>query len=89
MKGDNYVGAAEPQLREKLADLYSKVASTFYKPSNSELDNLDALETRFAAGKADFKKIKEKHLSKINKALSKDKVEPLMIKTYDEFVKMQ
>jgi len=89
MKGDNYVGAAEPQLREKMADLYSKVASTVFKPSTAELDNLEALESRFESGKAEFKKIKEKHLPKINKALSKDKVEPLMVKTYDEFVKMQ
>ncbi|MFZ9980705.1 MAG: WD40/YVTN/BNR-like repeat-containing protein [Cyclobacteriaceae bacterium] len=89
MKGDNYVGAAEPQLREKMADLYSKVASSFYKPSKSEIDNLEALESRFNTGKAEFKKIKDKHLPKINKLLSKDKVEPMMIKTYDEFVKMQ
>jgi len=88
MKGDNYVGAAEPQLREKLAELYSKVASSYYKPSKAELDNLEALEARFNSGKADFRKIKEKHLPKINKALSRDQVQPLMIKTYDEFVKL-
>jgi photosystem II stability/assembly factor-like uncharacterized protein len=88
MKGDNYVGAAEPQLREKLALLYSKVASSFYVPSKAELDNMDALEGRFNTGKSDFKKIKEKHLPKINRALYKDKVQPVMIKTYDEFIKM-
>jgi len=89
MKGDNYVGAAEPQLREKLADLYSKVASSFAKPSKAELDNLEALESRFTAGKAEFKKIKEKHIAKINKLLAGDKVEPIMVKPYDEFVRMQ
>jgi hypothetical protein len=88
MKGDNYVGAAEPQLREKLALLYSKVASSFYVPSKAELDNMDALEGRFNTGKSDFKKIKEKHLPKINRALYKDKVQPVMIKTYDEFIKL-
>ncbi|MFM7193982.1 MAG: WD40/YVTN/BNR-like repeat-containing protein, partial [Bacteroidota bacterium] len=87
MKGDNYVGAAEPQLREKLADLYSKVASSFYKPSKAELDNFEALDVRFAQGKADFKKIKEKHFPKVTRMLSKDKVSPVTIKSYEEFVK--
>ncbi len=88
MKGDNYVGAAEPQLREKLSLLYSKVASSFYVPSKAELDNMEALEGRFNSGKSDFKKIKEKHLPKINRVLFKDKVQPVMIKTYEEFLKM-
>jgi photosystem II stability/assembly factor-like uncharacterized protein len=87
-KGDNYVGAAEPQLREKMADLYSKVAQSFYKPNQAELDNLDAIESRFNTGKADFKKIKDKHLSKITGFLSKDGVQPLVLKTFDEFLLM-
>ena len=88
MKGDNYVGAAEPQLREKLSELYSKVASSFYKPSKAELDNFEALESRFVQGKTDFKKIKEKHFPKVTRMLSKDKVAPVTIKSYEEFVKM-
>ena len=36
--GDNYVGAAEPQLREKMADLYSKVASSYDVPSAADLE---------------------------------------------------
>ncbi|MEM9686456.1 MAG: hypothetical protein AAF934_05990, partial [Bacteroidota bacterium] len=38
--GDNYVGSAEPQLREKLATLYSKIASSYTMPTASELENL-------------------------------------------------
>jgi hypothetical protein len=49
---------------------------------------MDALEGRFNTGKSDFKKIKEKHLPKINRALYKDKVQPVIIKTYDEFIKL-
>lgn len=87
-KGDNYVGAAEPQLREKMADLYSKVAQSFYKPNQAELDNLDVIETRFNTGKADFKKIKDKHLPKITGFLSRDGVQPLVLKTFDEYLQM-
>lgn len=86
-KGDNYVGAAEPQLREKMAELYAKVAASYYKPNQAELDNLEAVESRFNTGKADYKKIKDKHLNKVI-ANSKDGVEPLVLKTYEEFLQM-
>ena len=84
-KGDNYVGAAEPQLREKMAELYAKVADSYYKPNQAELSNLEAIESRFANSKADFKKTKDKHLPKVIGA-SKDGVEPLVLKTFEEFL---
>jgi photosystem II stability/assembly factor-like uncharacterized protein len=87
--GDNYVGMGEPQLREDLADLYSKVASSFYRPSASELANQEALEARFATAKADFKKIKDKHLAKVSELRTKNKLEPIVIKSFDEFLKQQ
>ena len=37
--GDNYVGAAEPQLREKLAELFSKLVGSFNPPSAAEIAN--------------------------------------------------
>jgi hypothetical protein len=86
--GDNYVGAAEPQLREKMADLYSKVAQSYYKPNQAEMDNLEAIESRFNNGKADFKKIKDKHLPKITGFNSKDGVQPVVLKTFEEFMQM-
>ena len=55
--GDNYVGTAEPQLREKMADLYSKVATSYDKPSNNELENLKTVETRFNKAKEDLAKL--------------------------------
>ena len=85
-KGDNYVGAAEPQLREKMAELYSKVADSYYKPNQAELTNLSAIETRFTESKAEFKKIKEKNLPKITAFQSKDgPLQPLVLKTFEEF----
>ena len=73
--GDNYVGSAEPQLREKMADLYSKIAGSYDKPSKSELDNLKMIETRFVKAKADFAKLKKKA-----------KVEDLEIQAFEEFI---
>ena len=58
--GDNYVGAAEPQLREKLADLYAKVANSYDVPTKAEMDNLTAIEARFEAAKKEFDKLEKK-----------------------------
>jgi photosystem II stability/assembly factor-like uncharacterized protein len=73
--GDNYVGSAEPQLREKMADLYSKIAGSYDKPSSAELDNLKMIEDRFEKAKTDYAKLKKKA-----------KVNDLEIKTFDEFI---
>jgi photosystem II stability/assembly factor-like uncharacterized protein len=88
-KGDNYVGMGEPQLREDMVDLYSKIAQSHFRPSKSELNNLEAIESRFTTGKNEFKKIKEKHLAKLGAQLSKNGLAPLTIKPFDEFIKMQ
>jgi photosystem II stability/assembly factor-like uncharacterized protein len=62
--GDNYVGAAEPQLRERMADLYSKIASSYDKPSAAELQNLEVIAERFNTAKSDFARLKDKYLKK-------------------------
>lgn len=74
--GDNYVGTAEPQLREKMADLYSKLASNYDKPNTSELDNLNMIVERFNKAKSDFDLLKKK-----------SKLKNFKIKTFEEFLK--
>ena len=73
--GDNYVGAAKKQLREKMADLYSKVASSYDVPSSNELDNLELIENEMASAKKVY-----------NKLLKKVDLGNLNLKSYDEFV---
>ena len=73
--GDNYVGSAEPQLREKMADLYSKLAGSYDKPSNAELENLQIIEERFKKAKMSFDKLSKKA-----------KVDDLMIKSFEDFL---
>ncbi len=58
--GDNYVGAAEPQLREKMADLFSKIANSYAKPSPNEMEFLAVIEARFNAAKTSFSKLKKR-----------------------------
>jgi hypothetical protein len=86
-KGDNYVGAAEPRLREKMAELYSKIAQSYYKPNGAELSNLEAIQERFTNAKIEFKKIKDKHLKKLTSLKSENKFETLPIKSFEDFIK--
>jgi len=73
--GDNYVSSAEPQLRELMADLYSKIAGSYDMASPAELANLKLIEERFNTAKTDFAKLKKKA-----------KLKDLVIKSYDEFI---
>ncbi len=73
--GDNYVGTAKKQLREKMADLYSKIASSYDKPSQNELDNLSLIEGKFNMAKTKFNKLKKKV-----------KLEELNLKSYNDFI---
>jgi len=73
--GDNYVGTAKKQLREKMADLYSKIASSYDKPSDNELDNLSLIESEFNMAKTKFNKLKKKV-----------KIEGLSLKSFEEFI---
>lgn len=72
--GDNYVGSAEPQLREKMSDLYSKIANSYDKPSHSELSYLKLIEARFESAIIDFEKLKKK--AKVN----------IPLKSFEEFI---
>ena len=84
--GDNYVGAAEPQLREKLVTLYSKVAGGYAPPSSSEMQNLQLLEDRFNQARADFEKIKAKRVNKMNSFMEKSGIAPVEMKTFADFL---
>ena len=74
--GDNYVGAAKKQLREKMSDLYSKVASSYDKPSANELENLALIEK-------EMKKANKRYV----KILKKIDYEQIPKKSFDDFVK--
>lgn len=58
--GDNYVGTADPQLREKMAKLYSKVAASYDKPSAADMENLAIITEQFNSAKEQFEKLKKK-----------------------------
>jgi photosystem II stability/assembly factor-like uncharacterized protein len=83
--GDNYVGAAEPQLREKLGELYATVASNFTAPSPSQLENMEVIKSRFDNAINEFKALKTKHQLAYKKQNEESNV-LFTLKTFDEFL---
>jgi photosystem II stability/assembly factor-like uncharacterized protein len=83
--GDNYVGSAEKQLREKLGDLYAKIAQNFIAPSPSQMQNLEAIKLLFDTSITDFKNLKTKYEPTIQKQIAASET-TFKIKTFEEFI---
>ena len=86
-KGDNYVGTAEPRLREKLGDIYSTIASYYGAPSSSQLENIAALKTEYNKQLAAFEKLKNGDLKKFEAELAKAGKPAVVVKTKEDFLK--
>lgn len=86
-KGDNYVGTADPQLREKIASLYSEVANYYGRPSNAQMANLTVLENRLNEAKAQFETIKNTRYKAFTDRLTKDQLPVISLRSFDDFKK--
>lgn len=85
--GDNYVASAEPELREKMGDLYSNVASTYDGVSGAYRLNYELISEEFETAKKEYDSILKKEGEKFNKFLEKNEIEKPVIKSKDEFLK--
>ncbi|MFV8363092.1 WD40/YVTN/BNR-like repeat-containing protein [Flavobacterium sp. ZT3P35] len=83
--GDGYVASAEPQLREKLGELYASVAGNFTAPSPSQLENKESIMQRFDSEMKDFKTVKAKNEATYLKQAKEQNI-PFVLKTYAEFI---
>jgi len=85
--GDNYVGSAPPQLKEKLATLYNEVAGYQGAPSYTEIENIKLLSTQTQKAMADLDTIWEKDWKPfVKKVEEKGKNADPKIKTRAEFL---
>jgi photosystem II stability/assembly factor-like uncharacterized protein len=84
--GDNYVASAEPELREKMGDLYSNIANTYDKVSGSNRDNFELISEEFDTAKTKYKIIQNKEVKKFNSYLEKTGKELTMLKSKQEFL---
>ena len=86
--GDNYVGAAEDELREKFNEIFSTVSSYFGAPSVSELANISALENELNKAKSEFNTLKETKIKDFSIMLEKNtSVTKPEILPFTEFIK--
>ncbi len=88
-KGDNYVGAGEPRLREKLGDIYSTIGSYYGAPSSTQLENIAMLRNTFNEGKAQFEKMKISTIKAFEKELVKKSKTIPKILSLEEFLKSE
>ncbi len=83
--GDNYVGSAEKQLREKLGTIYASVASQYDAPSPSQKANIESILETYNKAEAEFERLEKTHFSKILEKAKKTTPE-YKFKTFDEFI---
>ncbi|MCB0581042.1 MAG: hypothetical protein KDD10_17245 [Phaeodactylibacter sp.] len=83
--GDNYVGTAEPMLREKIASLYSAVTGYAGRPSTAQLQNLKLLSSQLEAAQAKMEGMLGR-LSRLNAALSAEGLPEITYRSKEEFM---
>ena len=87
--GDNYVGTADPQLKEKLNDIYGTIASYYGAPSSTQIENIATLKKAMSDAKVEFEKIKSGNIKSFEKELTKNKTVTVpIIVTFEEFLKL-
>jgi len=85
--GDNYVGVAEPQLREKIGKLYGVVTNNLDKPSSSQMQNFTLIENLVSEAISRYEKIDKGVFAKFSSAAAKADAGQLEIKSKEEFLK--
>ncbi|MCB9276201.1 MAG: hypothetical protein H6564_19320 [Lewinellaceae bacterium] len=83
--GDNYVGQAEPRLREKISSLYSDVVNYAGRPSNAQMDNLALLASKLEAARAKMDGYLSQ-LAEVNKALAAEGIPEITYRSREEFM---
>jgi hypothetical protein len=83
--GDNYVASAEPELRERMADLYSNISSSYDRVSGAQKQNFELIKEEFEKEKIRFEAIKNKEGKKFMKFLEKNDME-VKVDSKDDFL---
>ncbi len=84
LKGDNYVGSAEPQLREKISSLYGEVVGFAGRPTNAQMANLKVLEEKLNDAKSKIEGWKNQ-LSTLAPAMLKAQLPEIKVRSFEEF----
>jgi len=84
--GDMYVGAAAPELREKLSAIYATVAGQFDAPSPSQKANIENIMDKFKTATIGFTELKSKYKNKLVDQAAKLEI-PFSLKSFEEYLK--
>jgi photosystem II stability/assembly factor-like uncharacterized protein len=84
--GDNYVASADPELRERMGDLYSGVAGTYDGVSAARKENFKLISEEFEKEKDRYAKIMAKEGKRFISYLAKNDIARPAIKTKEEFL---
>jgi len=84
--GDNYVASADPELREKMGDLYSGVAGNYGKVTGARLENFEVVSEEFDSAKKQYQVIKDKEVKKLYSYLEKNEIPLPEIKSKEDFL---
>ncbi len=85
--GDNYVASAEPELREKMGELYSNVASSYDRVSGAHKLNYELISDEFSKAQDRYQAIKNKEGKKFMSFLEKNDIAKPEIQSKEEFLK--
>lgn len=84
--GDNYVASAEPELREKMGDLYANVASSYDRVSGAQKQNLELISEEWNEAKVRYQGIMDKEGKKFMSFLEKNDIPAPKMKSKEEFL---
>jgi hypothetical protein len=87
--GDNYVASAEPELRERMGNLYSGVASNFDGVSGARKENLKLITSQFKTEKERYAKIMAKEGKKFMSFLEKNGIGKPDIKSKEDYLEVK
>ncbi|MEM7187214.1 MAG: hypothetical protein AAF466_11200, partial [Bacteroidota bacterium] len=84
--GDNYVASAEPELRERMGNLYSGVASSYEGVSQARKENFKLISEEFETAKERLAAIMAKEGKKFMSFLEKNDIAKPELKSREEYV---
>lgn len=84
--GDNYVDTAEPELREKISQLYGVVIANFDRPSVIQEENKNTLNEKLKESQNKFTSIISKHEKNLLRYSKSANIENLILDDFATFI---
>ena len=84
--GDNYVASAEPELRERMGELYSNVAGSYDRVSGAQQENFALIKGEFDAATKKYNAIMAKEGKKFMSFLEKNDMTKPAVESKEDFL---